>query len=543
MSLPTHYHEPESRLQQRDKLQHLIRFSDFVILIIGEDGVGKSALLKQLEPEPHQEQGRAVRLQLEEMTDVTGLLTRLTDTLDFEPAADNRERLQQLHKLARQLREDGLPLVLLIDDADFLTNNALELLVNFATLEKGVPPRVLLAGTSAFEERFRGLGLDAQLESHLHVERLEPFTADEAAEYVESLMPDGVELSQRQMFSLLGRAQGYPGALRAQVVELLSSGQFKPAREYRLPLPPRHITAAIGVLLLMFGVAIWQYLPEDDSAPVVTERVSLPLAIANKTPESVNVEPTSPATPVAVEAAKVPAVSGLDEGPIEDEVRDRTAQPLSSADRVVAAVENRAPEQVSGSTAEPEPVTKAEPEAISRVESEPEVRSAPMPEPRPVPKAEPQPEPEPTPKSEPEPTPKPAPRVEPEPVSKPAPKVETEPAPKSAPQQVASSGGAAQQWLREDELLKWPDQGYTLQVMGARSETSVRDFIKAQDQPQRFYYFRAQYKGAPWHVVVYGQYADRASALNAIAALPAPLRKLRPWARSIAGIKADIRKN
>ena len=540
MSLPTHYHEPESRLQQRDKLHHLIRFSDFVILIIGEDGVGKSALLKQLEPEPHQEQGRAVRLQLEEMTDVTGLLTRLTDTLDFEPVADNRERLQQLHKLARQLREDGLPLVLLIDDADFLTNNALELLVNFATFEKGVPPRVLLAGTSAFEERFRGLGLDAQLESHLHVERLEPFTADEAAEYVESLMPNGVELSQRQMFSLLGRAQGYPGALRAQVVELLSSGQFKPAREYRLPLPPRHIMAAIGVLLLVFSIAVWQYLPEDDSAPVMTERVSLPLAIANKAPEPVNVVPTSPAIPVTVGASDMPAVSDTDERPVEEELQDRTVPSLSSADRVVAAVENSAPEQVAGAAAEPELVTKAEPEVPPKAKSKPEVKAPPTPAsaPRPIPREEPEPKPEPTPKAESEPTPK----AESEPAPKPAPRVEADSAPKPAPQQVASSG-AAQQWLREDELLNWPDQGYTLQVMGARSETSVRDFIKAQDQPQRFYYYRAQFKGAPWHVVVYGQYADRASALNAIAALPAPLRKLRPWARSIAGIKADIRKN
>lgn len=78
--------------------------------------------------------------------------------------------------------------------------------------------------------------------------------------------------------------------------------------------------------------------------------------------------------------------------------------------------------------------------------------------------------------------------------------------------------------------------------MGARAETSVRDFIQAQEQPQRFYYFQTVFKGAPWHVVVYGQYADRAAATNAVASLPESLRKLRPWARSIAGVKADIRK-
>jgi septal ring-binding cell division protein DamX len=107
---------------------------------------------------------------------------------------------------------------------------------------------------------------------------------------------------------------------------------------------------------------------------------------------------------------------------------------------------------------------------------------------------------------------------------------------------VAETGGVAKQWLREEELLGWPEQGYTLQVMGARAETSVRDFIQAQEQPQRFYYFQTVFKGAPWHVVVYGQYADRAAATSAVASLPESLRKLRPWARSIAGVKADIRK-
>ena len=536
MSLPSHYHEPESRLQQRDKLQHLIRFSDFVILIIGEDGVGKSALLQQLEPDPHKDQGRTLRLQLEEMTDVTALLTGVTQALDLEPVSSNRERLQQLYKLARQLREDGLPLVLLIDDADYLTNNALELLVNFATLEKGVPPRVLLTGTAAFEERFRGLGLAEQLESHLHVERLEPFTADEAAEYVESLLPEGVELSQRQLFALVGQAKGYPGALRTQVVELLSSGQFRPAREYRLPLPPRHIVAAVVILLLVFGAAIWQYLPEGETAPAVTERVSLPLEIAHKSPEPIQMEKPAPEPSLAApDQAGNAADSEVNAVAMdtEDKAAVQVAQVAAgvATGTGVAAVR---PEQaavsrpLSASGADPEPAPRAEPKPTPKAEPKP----APRAEPKPAPKAEPKP----TPKAEPEP----APKVEPKPV----PRAEPKPAPRAAPAQekAVAAAGVAQQWLREDELLSWPDQGYTLQVIGARSETGVRDFIKAQAQPQRFYYYRTVYKGAPWHVVVYGQYADRAAALNAAAALPESLRKLRPWARSIAGVKADIRK-
>ncbi len=100
----------------------------------------------------------------------------------------------------------------------------------------------------------------------------------------------------------------------------------------------------------------------------------------------------------------------------------------------------------------------------------------------------------------------------------------------------------AQAYQREPELLNWPDRGYTLQMLGAREEKSVKAFLDAQAQPERFYYFSTIFKGKPWHVVVYGQYADRNSALNAVSGLPAALQKLRPWARSIAGVKADIKK-
>ncbi|MDY6890293.1 MAG: ATP-binding protein, partial [Pseudomonadota bacterium] len=306
MTSPIHYYEPQSRLQQRDKLRHLLRFSDFVILVIGEAGAGKSALLEQLLPDADSGQGRAACLRLDATTDVTRLLQQLTAALDCEPSNDNRQRLKQLHQLARQLREDGLPLIVLLDDADFLTNNALELLVNFATIEKGVPPRVLLAGTAEFEQRFRELGLAEQLESHLHIERLEPFLPEESSDFVASLLPEGVELSRRQLAQLIERSQGYPGRLRDQVIELSHRGRLKPVGSGRLPLPPKHISAAIMVLLLVFGVALWQYLPDDEDAPAVRERITLPLPVGREDAARVEIAAAPPAEAVAEVPAPLP---------------------------------------------------------------------------------------------------------------------------------------------------------------------------------------------------------------------------------------------
>jgi septal ring-binding cell division protein DamX len=94
----------------------------------------------------------------------------------------------------------------------------------------------------------------------------------------------------------------------------------------------------------------------------------------------------------------------------------------------------------------------------------------------------------------------------------------------------------------EDELLSWPDKGYTLQLLGARQLETARDFIADQQDPAAFNYFSTLYKGKPWHVVIIGRYGSRKEASAAVQELPRALQKLKPWARSIQSVKADIRK-
>ena len=106
----------------------------------------------------------------------------------------------------------------------------------------------------------------------------------------------------------------------------------------------------------------------------------------------------------------------------------------------------------------------------------------------------------------------------------------------------ASLLSGASIWLKEDQLLAWPASGYTLQVLGARSEESIVQFMGSLKSPDRLYYFSTVYKNAPWHVVVYGQYANRTAANRAVNSLPLELQKLKPWARSISGVQQDIKK-
>lgn len=528
MSVPSDYHEPGSRMQLAAKLQHLVRFSDFLLLIVGADGCGKSTLLHKLEQDNQAGAGRSARVCFEATADVTGLLQALTQALDLEPADNNQQRLSQLHALARQLAEDGLALVLLIDDADYLTNNALELLIQFATLEGAGAPRILLTGTPAFEQRFRDLELDQRLEGHLHIERLEPFTAQESLEFIESLLPDGIELRERQLRLLVERAAGRPARLRHEVSELLKQGAG--GRQGRgWSLPPRHVSAALVILLLVFSLAIWQYLPEREEAPAVTERVTLPLALNTVPQAEVGRASPLPTVPPAVDATPAPAAERpAVQAPSGPKPEKTTATPAAVQTPPVTTVMAAASEASAApptAVSAPDPNPRAEPAAVEVPPGVSTSGESPAPATVPV-AAEPA-------ETVPEPRPQPAPAPAP-------PAVVQAPAPSAdAPE---PEQGPADRWLREQELLEWPQQGYTLQMLGAREAVSVKKFIEAQAQPERFYYFRTLFKGQPWHVVVYGQYADRAAAINAVKQLPPELQKLRPWARSIAGVKADIKK-
>jgi DamX protein len=93
----------------------------------------------------------------------------------------------------------------------------------------------------------------------------------------------------------------------------------------------------------------------------------------------------------------------------------------------------------------------------------------------------------------------------------------------------------------EQQLLSYPAQNYAVQVMGSRSADSIRRFLDSTPGLGSGGYFATTYQGQPWYVVVSGQFADRSSAEDAIAALPDAVRELKPWVRSLADIQASIR--
>ncbi|WP_372741851.1 AAA family ATPase [Neptunomonas sp.] len=559
------YFEPPSRIQLVDKMAHLLRYSDFLVVIAGPKGSGKSSVAQRLALVTHASDICQIVVSLESETGALALALQCAKLVSDE-YVNGMDPLTILHEKSRALHDVGQHLLILIDNAEWLNDEAIELLAGLLVSGVG-KPKVVLSGEESLVKRLNSLSLYELLEGRLHLEQLQPFTEDEAKEFLALRFSSQQDLNKRELKQVFEAASGYPGRLTSAASELYRSGKVV-SRAAVLPLPIPHIVGIGIVLLGVLFISVWQVFQVDeaDLQPQIVEgRVSVPLSMTldssrpeAPTAESVNVVQSELSKLLAdqerllrqelaltqnsnTDAEKndvvtttlplpVPAVRSIDDGTVIQESKE--GEVLIDESVVVVKVPQQAvvePEVLDSQPViiQPEPVvTKREPVVVEKTVVKPAIVVEPKPKPVEV-----------------------APVVE-KAVVKAAPKAAVKETPKAVAKvntesrsKVAQpSLSGAQKWLKEEQLLSWPSAGYTLQLLGARSENSVVQFMESLDNPNRLYYFSTVYKNKPWHVVVYGQYANRTAANRAVSSLPEELKKLKPWARSINGVQQDIKK-
>ena len=121
-----------------------------------------------------------------------------------------------------------------------------------------------------------------------------------------------------------------------------------------------------------------------------------------------------------------------------------------------------------------------------------------------------------------------APVVKPQPVPKPVVKAAvTPPAPVAKP--AAGSGWYAAQ----------ASNRYVVQVLGTGVEANAQAFVRQHGGEYR--YFKKVLQGKPLYVVTYGSFATRAAAQASIKALPAKVQAAKPWPRTIASVRQEMK--
>ncbi len=96
--------------------------------------------------------------------------------------------------------------------------------------------------------------------------------------------------------------------------------------------------------------------------------------------------------------------------------------------------------------------------------------------------------------------------------------------------------------LTEDEqvLLSWRSGDYTLQLLGAGSEQTVREYVSRQPNRGQLLVYRTRRQGNDWFVIVTGRFDSAEAARRAIEELPGHQRGEGPWPRPLAGVQEDI---
>jgi len=95
----------------------------------------------------------------------------------------------------------------------------------------------------------------------------------------------------------------------------------------------------------------------------------------------------------------------------------------------------------------------------------------------------------------------------------------------------------------EKWLLTQESAYYTIQLMGARKEALLFDFVARNKllEQNEIAFYQTTYKDKPWFQLLYGVYTTKKDAQSAADYLPPKIRKSSPWIRRLSAVQKAIR--
>jgi MSHA biogenesis protein MshM len=84
----------------------------------------------------------------------------------------------------------------------------------------------------------------------------------------------------------------------------------------------------------------------------------------------------------------------------------------------------------------------------------------------------------------------------------------------------------------------------TIQLMGASSEAQLKsdlEVLSQQVELDNIYVYRTKVNGLPFLTVLYGSFANRVEAMQALKKLPLEIQKNRPQLRTVAGVQQETK--
>ena len=472
----------ESQYKQLELLQHLSLYSELIILLSAEHGMGKTFVAKALLAS-REAPDQNLMMEADFSLSYLDILHKLAEFFDLaESSSDLESKENQIITHCMQLAdEEQGSMLLIIDQADQLADETLEDLNNLALLAPNALHLMLLA-TPEFEEKLVHL---SEPQAPVHVMEVEPLTEQEAEALLVQAYPEK-EWTAEQAEYILQQSVGNPGKI-LYVAQQLMMGKEPSSKisSVSSKFPITHIAAMLLIASALIMSYLYQSGTNEPELVSGNEIVAIPTVIPATSVDALDFVPAD---------MSVDSESQVDTsiGQVDEEIDFNFVEtdgsgtlPVLSKSEVINSIEKVDVEK----SAEKEELVSNPPVNNQQLTDEAKKTSI------------------------------------------------VEPRKNEKSQSIAKVYSAD-----ETKLLQADNSTFVIQLFGSHSRKSAILFAKTYSSTKtKLAIFQTQHQGKPWHVVVAGPYGNRAIATRQSNYFPEKIRKQNPWIRSIVPVKNLIK--
>lgn len=499
-----YFADAQSR-QRLDLLYHLAPYSQ-LLLVTGEHGAGKSALMRKLVSRSS-EMWRVCIIPAAAEMDDRSLLREVRAGFGMpEDPPDAETGFRTLLDHLQGLRFNSQTPLLIIDNAERLSVEALRLVQRICDAgASSIAAGIILVGDAGLERKLAQPELEPLRGYIAHRFEVLPFNEEDSAAYIHFRMSAAgfageTPFTPAVIKRIYKGSRGVPAKINELAHEVLVDELVKRTDLPRVgPRPARQRQmsqtrwALIGVGVAAIGLVLWwqgrggaTQVPRDNVVSVTTPADPAPAAVQSRAPEP---------APLPAEAAARPPAPPPETVPVQP-------PPVAEAPPAAASAPSAASEQPA-----PPPAAKLDASAAGASKSPVPGKAA----------------------ASPAGTPK---RNAPAEMAN----AEASRQPRAATSVLRAGDGTVQ---GSDYLAKQNPADYTLQLAAMKTEDEVRDFVARHGIAGGSAYFPVRKDGRILYAVVYGTYPSRTAAEAAAKDLPKGL-KMQPWVRSYKSVQGAM---
>ena len=509
-----------------EQVIHLCRYGPPLLILLGENGVGKSTVIAQAEERFDPSVFQWVHVEADVLADEHLILQQIEECFHLDLGQDSQIAIQTLIRYARELDGFSQTPLIIVDEAQNLSPSAIEFLQQLLAPAARSGLRCLLSLDGDSVDKIPLLKPLLQGEQEFQALQVAPLGKAAIEAYVDYRMTTSglseIRFSGEQMRQIVNQSMGNIDRINIAARQILVA-HFPYEKNHRKPrrIPLFHSVGVVvlaALLLLAYSLAP-EFSPLDSGQDGAGE-------IAGNVPANGE---RYPATEKRVSGATLSAPSGGNDYPSLD---DQQGRALEQQQIIADAVVESEPELVpppERNTRSPEAETvetsldsfAADGASVDFNYAEQEAPDDPL---QPVARSDEK---------------RPPATAEQQPVTRKTPTPVAAAQPEKPPQKSQTTADLSP---REQWLMSLDKNKYTLQMLGASEEAAVQKFLARHPSLKEIAYYRTTHRDQDWYVVVYGLFPSKESAKQELTRLPKALQASGPWARSVASVQEEIRK-